>query len=139
MQIKITESNKTKIEAALSAINGKAISHTAGYEDILILASKMEDKLDNLEIAKKDRAGATATGMSGGCVPTAYKYSRTVNRYKIERKSADWFLTFITRDDIYGNAVTDRLTLLPSQKDIAVAKFTAQFSVQQVVVLAVAA
>ena len=71
MQIKITESNKAKIQAALSAINGKAISHTASYEDIFILAVQMEIKLNTMGIPQKSRAGAIAIGMSGGDVPSA--------------------------------------------------------------------
>jgi hypothetical protein len=77
--------------------------------------------------------------MSGGNVPNAYKYSRIVNTYTIERKSSDWFLIDARRDEVWGNASKDRLSLPPAQRDIAVAKFTAQFSVQSVVELAVAA
>lgn len=139
MQIKITEVNKAKIEATLSAINGKAISHTASYEDIFILAVQMETKLNTMGIPQKSRAGAIAIGMSGGDVPSAYKWQRAVNTFRIERKSSEWFLTDITKNDVYGNAASDCLMLLPIQKEIAVAKFTAQFSVQRVVEIAAAA
>jgi PIN domain nuclease of toxin-antitoxin system len=77
--------------------------------------------------------------MSGGSVPTAYKYSRIVNGYTIERGSSDWFLIAANKYEIYGNARKDQLSLTPDQRDIAVSKFTAQFSVQPVVALAVAA
>jgi hypothetical protein len=43
-------------------------------------------------------------------------------------------LTFVN----YGNSAKPRLSLTPAQRDIAVSKFTAQFSVQHVVKLPVA-
>ena len=78
-------------------------------------------------------------GKSGGNVPSAYKYSRIVNTYTIERGSSEWFLIAANKIDNWGNAGKDQLSLTPAQRDIAVSKFTAQFSVQKVVELAVAA
>ena len=139
MKIKITEANRVAINALLDKINGKSYSHTAFHKHIFDLAESSELQLDKFDIAKKDRSGATASGMSGGNVPTAYKYSRIVNSYKIERGASDWFLIDIKRVDIHGNASKSRLSLTPAQRDIAISKFTAQFSVQPVVALAVAA
>lgn len=139
MKIKICTENSSKIYAAIVAINGKPLAHTADYSDIDDLARVMQNQLTDLSIAKKDQTGATASGMSGGSVPSAYKYSRIVNSYQIERGAADWFLTDVKRVEIWGNASKNRLNLTPAQRDIAISKFTAQFSVQQVVGLAVAA
>ena len=139
MKIKIVEANRRAINVMLGEINGKSLSHTANDKHVFELAELMEMKLEKFSIAKKDRAGAKASGMSGGNVPTAYKYSRIVNTYTIERKSSDWFLVDARRDEVWGNAGKDQLSLTPAQRDIAVSKFTAQFSVQQVVELAVAA
>ena len=138
MKIKITEANRVAINALLDKINGKSYSHTAFHKHIFDLAESSELQLDKFDIAKKDRSGATASGMSGGNVPTAYKYSRVVNTYTIERGSAGWFLIGINKIDNWGDASKDKLSLTPFQRDIAVHKFTAQFSVQAVV-LAVAA
>jgi hypothetical protein len=77
--------------------------------------------------------------MSGGDVPSAYRYSRHVNTYTIERGASDWFLISATKTETWGNADKDQLSLTPAQRDISVSKFTAQFSVQAVVELAVAA
>ena len=139
MKIKITEANRLKIHALLGEINGKSVSHTACAQNIFDLAKLMEVRIEKFGIAKKDRFGATASGMSGGDVPSAYKYSRNVNTYQIERGSSDWFLIDVKRIDLYGNASKDRLSLTVEQRDIAIAKFTAQFSVQPVVKMAVAA
>ena len=138
MKIKITEANRLKIHALLVEINGKSVSHTASAQNIFDLAELMEVRLDKFSIAKKDRGGAIASGMSGGDVPNAYKYSRIVNSYDIERGASDWFLVAAVKIDNWGNAAKPRLSLTPAQRDIAVSKFTAQFAVQAVV-LAVAA
>jgi hypothetical protein len=139
MKIKIVEANRRAINILLGEINGKSLAHTAHDKHIFELAELMEMKLEKFSIAKKDRAGAKASGMSGGDVPTAYRYSRIVNTYTIERGSSDWFLIDAQRTEVWGNADKDQLSLTPSQRDIAVSKFTAQFSVQPVVALAVAA
>ena len=139
MKIKIVEANRRAINVLLGEINGKSVSHTAHDKHIFELAELMEMRLEKFGIAKKDRSGAKASGMSGGDVPNAYKYSRIVNAYTIERKSSDWFLIDARRDEVWGNASKDKLSLTVAQRDIAVSKFTAQFSVQKVVELAVAA
>jgi hypothetical protein len=132
MKIKITEATAVSIDDVLAAINGKAVSHTANHSEVFDLAAAMEAKLDALGIPKKDRAGALACGMSGGNVPNAYKWQRTVNRFEIERRSSDWFLISASRDDIYGNAAKSSLALTVKQRDIALAKFSQQFTVQSV-------
>ena len=139
MKIKIVEANRQKINILLGEINGKSLAHTANDRDIFELAELMEMRLEKFGIAKKDRSGAKASGMSGGNVPTAYKYSRIVNSYTIERKSSDWVLIDARRDEVWGNASKDKLSLTVAQRDIAVSKFTAQFLVQAAVTLAVAA
>ena len=139
MRIKITEANRRAINILLGEINGKSFAHTAHDKHIFELAELMEIQLMKLNIAKKDRAGAKAFGMSGGDVPSAYKYSRLVNTYLIERGRADWFLIAAKKTEVWGNADKDQLSLTPAQRDIAVNKFMSQFSVQAVAPLAVAA
>jgi len=139
MKIKIVEANRPKIYALLNEINGKSVSHTASAQNIFNLAELMEIQLMKLNIAKKDRSGATASSMSGGDVPNAYKYSRIVTIFDIERGASDWFLIVAKKDETYGNAAKPRLSLTTVQRDIAVSKFTEQFSVQKAVELAAAA
>ena len=132
MKIKIDIKNVNSITDAIAAVNGKAEAHTAGHRDIYDLAEYMDTKLSSLGIPKKDWVGAIAHGMSGGSVPSAYKYKRNVSRYKIERRSSGWFFTMYHRTDIYGDASAPRLSLTPAQRDIALAKFSKQFAVQGV-------
>ena len=87
MKINIVEANRRAINILLGEINGKSLSHTAHDKHIFELAELMEMRLEKFGIAKKDRSGAKASGMSGGNVPTAYKYSRIVNGYTIHRGS----------------------------------------------------
>ena len=133
MKVKIVEANRRAINILLGEINGKSLAHTAHDKHIFELAELMEMRLEKFGIAKKDRAGAKASGMSGGDVPNAYKYSRIVNSYTIERGASDWFLIAANKIDNWGNASKDNLSLTPAQRDIAVHKFTSQFSVQAVV------
>jgi hypothetical protein len=139
MKIKIVEANRRAINILLGEINGKSMSHTAHDKHVFELAELMEMKLEKFGIPKKDRNGAKASGMSGGNVPSAYKYSRIVNTYQISRGTSDWFLIDAQRTEVWGNADKDQLSLTPSHRDIAVSKFTKQFSVQPAVELAVAA
>ena len=132
MKIKITDVKAAEINGVFEKINGRAVSHTASHREVFDLAAAMEAKLDALGIPKKDRAGALASGMSGGSVPSAYKWQRTVNRFKIERKSSEWFLIDASRSDIWGNAAASSLALTAKQRDIALAKFSQQFTVQSV-------
>jgi len=136
MKIRIVEANRQKIHALLGEINGKSVLHTASAENIFKLAEHVEMQLCKFSIAKKDRNGATASGMSGGDVPYAYKYSRVVTAYGILRGASVWFLVYAKRDETYGNAAKPRLSLTPAQRDIAVSKFTSQFSVQAVAAVA---
>ena len=139
MKIKIVEANRRAINILLGEINGKSFAHTAHDKHIFELAELMEMKLEKFGIAKKDRASAKASGMSGGTVPSSYKYSRIINTYTIERGSSEWFLIAANKIDNWGSAGKDKLSLTVAQRDIAVSKFTAQFSVQAVVELTVAA
>ena len=130
MRIKIVEANRRAINILLGEINGKSVSHIANDRHICELAELMEMRLAKFSIAKKDRSGAKASGMSGGNVPNSYKYSRVVNTYQITRGSSDWFLVAANKIDNWGNASKDKLSLTPVQRDIAISKFTEQFSVQ---------
>lgn len=138
MKIKIVEANRSAINILLAEINGKSWAHTADDGNIFELAESMEMKLEKFGISKKDRAGAAASGMSGGNVPSAYKYSRNTTAYEIVRGASDWFLISAKCDENYGNAEKPILSLTLAQRDIAIIKLTAQFSVQPAPALAAA-
>ena len=78
---------------------------------------------------KKDRAGAQRLFVSGERVPNAYKWARTATHLRLERGSSDWFLVAVTATEIYQSGGYERTLLTPAQRDIAVAKLCASFTV----------
>tara|TARA_R110002126_G_scaffold163743_1_gene311608 strand:- start:2757 stop:3140 length:384 start_codon:yes stop_codon:yes gene_type:complete len=117
-----------------------------GTDDHVEIPSTPDEQVTSLQLVAGQQSldhgiGGALTSLKalGGDVPSAYKYSRIVNTYTIERKSSEWFLIDAQRTEVWGNADKDHLSLTPSQRDIAVSKFTKQFSVQPAVELAVAA
>jgi hypothetical protein len=131
MKIKINEQNKDKITAALTAANGGCKSHTyTDWTEIRSVAVAAEAKLDGVNLAAKSRAGATALACSGRSVPNAYKYARTVTRVEMIRGSKDWFLTGLTAISTHDRrGERTRIFLSAAQAQIAVAKFSEQFTI----------
>jgi hypothetical protein len=131
MKIKINDTNREAITAALAAVNGKATAHTF-YDGMSVVYAALdaEAQLTELQLNKADRAGVVANTLSGGRLPNAYKYARTITRITMVRGSAEWFLTdikaFETFDKKHGET---RITLTSAQAAAVVAKFSAQFSV----------
>jgi hypothetical protein len=131
MKIKINETNREAITAALATANGKATAHTF-YNGLSVIyaARDAEAQITALELNKGDRAGVIAYSCSGGRLPNAYKYARTITRVTLVRGSADWFLTdvksFETLDKKQGET---RVTLTLAQAAAVVAKFSTRFSV----------
>lgn len=129
-RIKITESNKLAIVAALAQCNGKSEAHTyTTYAEIETIAFNAETKLLGL-VTKKMASGAKFTSQSGKALPNAYKYTRQVTSVQIERGSSDWYLVAAHGFTAYKDAGNSRLILTLAQRDFAVHRFCTQFSVQ---------
>jgi len=131
MKLKINEKNKDKITAALIAANGGCRSHTyTEWTEIRAAAAVAEAKLDGVNLVVKSRAGATALSCSGHSVPNAYKYARTVTRVQMIRGSKDWYLTEIVAISTHDRGgERTRIFLSAAQAQVAVAKFSEQFTV----------
>ena len=124
--VNITTKNKSKLNKIFTDVNGAALTHTAmayQLDDIIIQA---ESKINAL-LPKKNSAGARLHVISGGsATQTAYKYSRTVTAYTLERGAKSWFLVTdsVKRREIYpGHAGGERLELTPAQSELAVQRF----------------
>ena len=130
-RIKITESNKLAIVAALAQCNGKSEAHTyTTYAEIETLANDAETKLLGL-VTKKMAPGAKFTSQSGKALPNAYKYPRQVTSVQIERGSGGcWYLVAAHGFTAYKDAGNSRLILTLAQRDFAVHRFCTQFSVE---------
>jgi hypothetical protein len=127
MKIKITDAKK--LIAALEAVNQGASSHTAGIAEIMGL--ELDKKLAAL-LPKKEWKGSRASYMSGGRVPSAYKWQRAVTLLEFQRGASQWFVVGMIRTSILGNADPLNIFLTPAQRDAAVARFSRQFSVSSI-------
>jgi hypothetical protein len=129
MKIKISSTNVSAIAAALSASCGRATSHTASAADVINAAIAAEFQLSALSLAKGLRVGATATYQSGGTVPNAYKYRRTVSRVTLARGASGWFITAVCTADVFPSAHGGVYLTLTAEQDAAViAKVRASYS-----------
>jgi hypothetical protein len=117
------------LQKALDTANKKATAHTATTTDIRAQALAAEAHLAALGISKKDRAGAQRIFVSGESVPNAYKWARTATHLRLERGASDWFLVAVTATEIYQSGGHEQTLLTPAQRDIAVAKLCAGFTV----------
>jgi hypothetical protein len=106
--------------AHLAAVNGKAEQHTYSQRELERVAERAEAQLEQLGIPKAERPGAYVRCVSGGKVPSAYKYSRKLTSARLTRTSGGWWLTDCKLIDHFEGY--ECLYLTPTQDDTAVAK-----------------
>ena len=129
--IKINSANIAAIQAALVAVNGRALSHTFTADEIVNVALTAEVEVLALLGNKKDVIGATMFARSGDKLPNAYKYGRQVNQITIERRSSGWWLVYIgCMGTLDKSAGSTRLTLTADQDAKAVARFKKSYGVK---------
>jgi ABC-type Na+ efflux pump permease subunit len=119
MKLKISDNptDQAKIEEVLRRVNGQATSHTyTSALEIIAIAKEAEEKLDQLRLPKKDRAGAVAAKTSGSKVPKAYRYRRIATYVKLVRGSRDWYLTCALKVEIYPDTPDQRLSISLTQE-----------------------
>jgi hypothetical protein len=114
MKIKLSE-----CAATLAAVNGKAVEHTYTQRELLDVAARAEEKLEQLGLLMRERPGAYMRCVSGGSVPSAYKYSRKLTSARLTRTSGGWWLTDCKLIDHFEGY--ECLYLTSTQDDIAVA------------------
>jgi len=132
-EIKITQSNARKIEAALREINAKKIEHTyTSFDQIEALIVDVETRLINLLGAKKNFVGAVFDAASGAAVANAYKYSREATRVTLTRKNTGWFLTDAVSTIIYKQGGKKSLKLTCDQDAIVYKKVRENYSIQSI-------
>ncbi len=119
------------VKDALKKVNGKSEAHTFICLDQLNeVVCDAEDKLESIGLAKKYRAGARYTAVSGGSVPSAYKYSRTATTITIERRSTGWFLVHANDLTIYKDSGKGLMSLTKAQDEQAIAALRKGYLVQ---------
>ena len=130
-EIKITQSNSKKIEAALREINLKSTAHTyTSFDQIEALIVDAESRLTNLIGAKKNFVGAVFDATSGSAVPNSYKYSREATRVTLTRKAGGWYLTAVVSTKIYKDGGKKTLRLTAAQDAIVYKKMRTNYSLQ---------
>ena len=131
--IKITPANKSAIELALAAENGKAEAHTyTTYTDIADLAESANGRVLRILGAKKYIQGAVVTSLSGESVPSAYAQksrTRVATLVSIECRSTGWFFVAVSRCDVYKDGGYESLTLTTAQDARAVAVLRAKYRI----------
>lgn len=105
--MKINVTNTEKLDAELARINGRATSHTAKPRIIRGQAESAERELQSKGLAKKDLPGVSAVFCSSPKMPSAYKNTRLVNFITIERFATGWFVTKITKSEVYPDQDDD--------------------------------
>lgn len=128
--IKITEANKTVIEAALKAANGAATAHTTTtFKEVEFVATMMEQQVYRLVGTKDMMVGAKVTHQSGDSLPNAYKYDRQVTVITMERRATGWFLTSATSATAYKEAGRETIYLTEQQDEAAIAQLRKAYKV----------
>ena len=119
--IKFAKINADKINAILDAANGKASDHTyRSFYNFSVDAEAVIWKIENILGGKKYCPGAKFSIESGGSVPSAYKYTRIGTRISFECRSSGWFITEISRADIWSKGGESKIVLTPAHHDRAV-------------------
>ena len=131
--IKIAVENTQAIEAALSAVNGRAVAHSyTTFSDVCLLAGCAEARLAALGLPKADRIGAEWHETSGSTVPNSYDrkgHSRRATAVTIVRKGAGWYLIDVRRADIgQQGGGPGRLTLTTDQDAECMRRLRASYS-----------
>jgi len=129
MKIPITQKNEDKLTATLKLVNKRASSHTfTSGKELFRVAEMAEARLHGLNLPKSKRAGVTAIVVSGGKMPSAYKYQVKVNRVTLARTSTGWTATEIKLVDAW-NGGCRTIMILPAHEDIILAGMRSQYIV----------
>jgi hypothetical protein len=119
--IKFEKTNAEKINAILTDVNGRASGHTyCKFTDFESDAENVISTVENLLGGKKYCTGAKFSIESGGSVPSAYKYTRIGTRISFECRASGWFITEISRADIWSKGGDSKIVLTPAHHDRAV-------------------
>lgn len=92
----ISETNKSRIEAAIAEVEGKASARTVDYDDIVRACGRIEKKL---RIPKKYMEGIRYdVDLHAQNFPKAYKYRAESTHFTVEYSKGKWRLVSIERN-----------------------------------------
>ena len=113
------DKNHDVIQSALDLVNGRSKAHTFSAHEIFDLVKRFDREFEYLSIPKTKRSGAKIYAISGDKLPSAYKYSRTVNSVTIERRASGFYLVDISCKMAWQEEGIFRLFLTEAQDQIA--------------------
>jgi hypothetical protein len=106
-----------ELATALAAANGQAFAHTASLADLTAAALDAEQQLAELRLPKSRRPGARASYLSGGRVPSSYRYPRLVTHALLERDTRGWYVTALTTLTVWPSQAGRVTVTLPAGAD----------------------
>jgi len=119
--IKFDVKNADKINAILDEVNGIAASHTYNkFTDMVADCNSQISRAENLVDGKKHAVGIKIIVESGYSVKSAYKYTRIGTQVTLECRSSGWFITDITRADIWAKGGQSTIHMTPSHHERAI-------------------
>jgi hypothetical protein len=93
---------KSKVEAALAEVNGRATSHTVtSYGEVTDVIKRAEALLDKRGVAKSNRVGVTVRFTPAGPSAKAYKYAAKSTTITLRRRKGDWVLEGVEATEVY--------------------------------------
>lgn len=104
MRVNVT--NTEALTAALEAVNGRATAHTMAPGQVLDLAERIEEDLQNRGVPKKHLKGARVIYTPAGPGKAYARKSRHVvsTQIQMERGASGWFLTNAERKEIWAES-----------------------------------
>ena len=129
--MKITLKNETQLTETLAKINGRSSTHTfTTGKQLISIAAMAEDALEQLDLPKSHRAGATAIFSSGSKMPRAYKYQLHVTQITLARTTSGWVATDFKLVHAWRGG-DQNITILPVQEEIIFARLRSQYILAQ--------
>lgn len=111
--IKIVETNREKIEQALSAVNGRAIAFTTtDYSTVATIADASMNDIASAAGAKKHVVGCKVIRCKAYGVAKRYKYSRIATEITIEYRKTGAYLINARRVELWPDNNNYRTIIL---------------------------
>ena len=130
--IKFDVKNAEKINAILAQVNGKAVDHTyKTFADMVAACNFEMSRAESLVGGKKFAVGIKIIVESGHSVKSAYKYTRIGTQVKLECRASGWFITDITRADIWQKGGASTILMTPAHHERAVSVLKSGYFVTQ--------
>lgn len=129
-QVKIVEESRATLDKVIAEIEGRSQVNCLSFDKLLALAKKAETKLEELGIAKKDRAGAQFYYCPAGPTAKSYFSGQGATDCTLIRRSSAWYVSDIHRTKVYPLTPTrNKLSISKGQRELAIQNLDQQYLV----------